>query len=112
VTQEHVIRYLDQARKYALEDAKPFFAWLARRRGVEPVLIPAHGGGLQQLRPLPRRLIHELFLEWTAQDANPQWALPALLSLIHQCHQVVSACCGSETSSSRMAHYACEGCLS
>jgi hypothetical protein len=83
VTQEHVTRYLDDAHKYALEDAKPFFAWLVRRKSVEPVVIPAHGGGLQRLRPLPRRLIRELFLQWTAPDANPQWALPALLSLIH-----------------------------
>jgi hypothetical protein len=83
VTQEHVTRYLDDAHKYALEDAKPFFAWLARRKSVEPVVIPTHGGGLQRLRPLPRRLIRELFLQWTAPDANPQWALPALLSLIH-----------------------------
>jgi hypothetical protein len=46
-------------------------------------LIPSHGGGMQRLRPLPRRLIREMFVQWTAPDADPQWALPALLSLIH-----------------------------
>ncbi len=83
VTQEHVTRYLGEVRKYALEDAKPFFTWLTQRKSVEPVAIPAHGGGLQRLRPLPRTVIRELFAEWTAPDANPQWAFPALLSLIH-----------------------------
>jgi len=83
VTQEHVIRYLDEARKYALEDAKPFFAWLSWRKSIEPVVIPSHGGGLRRLRPLPRRLIRELFVQWTAPDADPQWALPALLSIVH-----------------------------
>src|SRR5207244_6714254 len=45
--------------------------------------FPVHGGGLQLLRPLPRGLVRDLFGYWTAPDAEPQWALAALLSLVH-----------------------------
>jgi hypothetical protein len=112
VTQEHVIRCLDEARNYALEDAQPFFAWLSWRKSVEPVVIPSHGGGLQRLRPLPRRLIRELFVHWTAPDADPQWALPALLSFVHAVPRAGFASCGSRMSFSTMASWAFGVCLS
>lgn len=83
VTQEHVNRYLATTRRYGVEDAKPFFTWLAGRKGLPPLTIPCHGGGLQQLRPLPSGLVRDLFNHWTAPEADPQWALAALLSLVH-----------------------------